>query len=317
MKIILTGASGFVGKNLLKRLLGDGYAVTAIVRSEVVSIDSRAEVAVVQGLTAEQDWSDVFVPGAVVIHAAARAHVMNDNESAPLPVYREINTAGTLHLARQAAAAGVQRFVFISSIKVNGESTTAAPAFAETDLIATEDPYAISKAEAEQGLWLISQETGMDVVIIRPPLVYGPGVKANFLSLIKLAKTAAPLPFGAIKNKRSMIYIGNLVDFIATCVEHPAAKNQLFLVSDRQDLSLYGLITRLRSSMDKPARLIPVPSFLFGLAGKLLGKKTLIDRLVGDLQVDSNKAVELLGWTPPFTVEQGIQATVDAFFKGK
>lgn len=317
MKIILTGAGGFVGGHLLVRLLDDGCTVTAAVRSTPTKIDPRAGMAVIQGLTPAQDWSGILTSDAVVVHAAARAHVMNDNEYDPLSIYRQVNTGGTLNLARQAAAAGVKRFVFISSIKVNGESTTAAPAFTEGDLVSTEDPYGLSKGEAEDGLRVIAKETSMEVVIIRPPLVYGPGVKANFLSLIKLAETGLPLPFAAVKNKRSMIYVGNLVDFVVTCIEHPAAANQTFLISDGQDLSLRDLLIQLRLAMGGAARLIPVPVFLFSLMGRVLGRKMLVDRLVGDLQVDSSKSVDLLGWAPPFTIEQGLQVTVDAFLKSK
>ncbi len=315
MKIILTGAGGFVGGHLLRRLLDDGFTVTAAVRNDAAKIDSRAEAVMIDGVSHAQDWSEVLAPEAVVIHAAARAHVMNDNAGDPLSRYREVNTAGTLSLARQAAAAGVKRFVFVSSIKVNGESTTAIPAFTEADQASSVDPYAISKIEAEEGLQLIAKKTSMEIVIIRPPLVYGPRVKANFLNLMRLASTAAPLPFGAINNKRSMIYVANFVDFIVHCTEHPAAANQTFLISDGRDLSLRDLLTQLRLAMGTAARLIPVPMFFFSLAGKILGKQALADRLVGDLQVDPSKANKLLAWTPPYTVEVGIQATVDEFLK--
>lgn len=314
MNILLTGASGFVGRAATKY-----YATTT--NNLVFSVRQKApeqgasffEVGEINAVT---EWTQALKGIECVIHLAARAHVMDDDKADPLAAYREVNTTGTLNLARQAADAGVKRFVFISSIKVNGESTTHSPSFEETDVVSTRDPYGLSKAEAEEGLWLIATETGMEVVIIRPPLIYGPGVKANFLNLMKLAATGWPLPFGAIKNKRSMIYIGNLVDYIARCVDHPAAANQVFLISDGRDLSLSELLTQLRHAMGKSARLFSVPVFLFHLAGKVLSKQGLIERLVGDLQVDSSKANELLDWTPPYSVEQGIQATVADFLAG-
>src|SRR5690606_19501036 len=206
-----------------------------------------------------------------------------------------------------------KRFVYISSIKVNGESTTSMAAFTETDSAKPEDPYGVSKHEAEEGLRLLAQETGLEVVIIRPPLVYGPGVKANFLSLIKLSATKLPLPFGAVNNHRSMVYVGNLVDLIVRCINHPAAANQTFLVSDGEDVSLRNLVTYIRLCFGRSPRLLPVPVGLFKLAGALTGKRGVVDRLVGDLQVDSTKARALLEWAPLFTVTQGIEATVADF----
>lgn len=314
--ILITGASGFLGAAVENQLASlHHHVISVAVRKTTPHAANKSYlIASIDGVT---DWQEALKDKFVVIHCAARAHVMNDEEIDVLATYREVNTAGTLNLARQAAAAGVKRFVFISSIKVNGESTTASPFFTEDDPVSTGDPYARSKAEAEEGLRAIAKKTEMEVVIIRPPLVYGPGVKANFLNLMKLASSAIPLPFGTINNKRSMIYVANLADFIVRCVEHPAAANQIFLISDGRDFSLRDLLTQLRLAMGRSARLIPVPVFLFRLAGKLLGKKMLVDRLVGDLQVDSSKAGHLLDWVPPFTAEQGIQATVDAFLKGR
>lgn len=313
MSVLLTGATGFVGSKVLQKIPIDDRRVMGRTRPECIKEEDFFEYTIgaqCGGL------NNAFDGVTAVVHCAARAHVMKDKERDPLSIYREVNTTGTLNLARQAAASGVKRFIFISSIKVNGESTTDTPAFTESDLVSTEDPYATSKAEAEKGLRLIAKETDMEVVIIRPPLVYGPGVKANFLNLMKLASTAAPLPFGAINNKRSMVYVANLADFIVQCVGHPDAANQTFLISDGRDLTLRDLLAQLRFAMGKSPRLIPVPVFLFRLAGRVLGKQDLTDRLVGDLQVDSSKAVKLLGWAPQFTVEQGIQVTVDAFLKG-
>lgn len=311
--VLLTGANGFVGRRLMDYLSAKGFNVLGAAR--FISTPGADNEIAVGDINATNDWSAAFQDRQVVIHAAARAHVMKDEESDPLSVYREVNTAGTLNLARQAAKAGVKRFIFISSIKVNGETTTSLPAFTESDVPAPQDPYGVSKREAEDCLRKIAHSTGMEVVIIRPPLVYGPGVKANFRNLMKLANTRVPLPFGAIHNLRSMVYVGNLVDFIVKCIDHPAAKNQTFLLSDGKDLSLTGLLCLLRSSMAKPSRLIPVPASLFRLAGSITGKRAVVDRLVGSLQVDASKACELLHWQPPYTVEQGIKATTDHYLK--
>ncbi|MGI1677501.1 MAG: SDR family oxidoreductase [Cellvibrionaceae bacterium] len=309
MKIVLTGATGFVGGHLYRSLLH--HDVHVIGRSKPSeTLDSHFFQALIEK---NIDFSNVLLSTDILIHCAARAHVMKDEEADPLHTYREVNTAGTLNLAHQAALAGVKRFIFISSIKVNGETTNSSSPFSEQDLPAPQDPYGVSKMEAEAGLRLIAEETGMEVVIIRPPLVYGPGVKANFLSLIKLARMKIPLPFGGIKNARSMIYVDNLVDFIICCIDNPAAKNQTFLISDGKDLSLSDLLILMRRAMGKSPSLFPVPIILFKIAGAVTGKRAFVERLFGSLQVDSTKAHELLGWKPPYTVEQGIQNTIDSF----
>ena len=311
-KILLTGSTGFVGSALvfeLKKL--PGYRFVSAVRSAVSPASD--DVVVVGNIDGTRDYSSALIGVNVVVHAAARAHVMRDEVTDSLTEYRKVNVEGTLNLARQAVAAGVKRFVYISSIKVNGESTTGLSAFAETNPPAPEDPYGVSKHEAEQGLRILAQDTGLEVVIIRPPLVYGPGVKANFLSLVKLSTTGLPLPFGSVNNKRSMVYVGNLVDLIVRCIDHPSAANETFLVSDGNDVSLRSLLIMMRSAMGRSSRLVPVPVGLFKLAGALTGKRGVVDRLVGDLQVDSSKARSLLGWVPPYTVEQGIAATVADF----
>ncbi|MFP6790487.1 MAG: SDR family oxidoreductase [Thalassolituus sp.] len=310
--ILLTGSTGFVGSALVSELQKlSGVHVVGAVRSAVSATSD--DVVVVGNIDGTTDYSSALTGVNVVIHAAARAHVMRDEVTNPLAEYRQVNVEGTLNLAKQAVAAGVKRFVYISSVKVNGESTSVLPAFAETNAVVPEDPYGVSKHEAEEGLRLLAEETGLEVVIVRPPLVYGPGVKANFLSLLKLSATKLPLPFGSVNNKRSMVYVGNLADFIIRCIEHPKAANQTFLVSDGHDVSLSELIRLIRQSMKKPAWLIPVPVSLFQLAGKLTGKMALVDRLVGDLQVDSRKARERLNWTPPYRFEEGIKATVAEF----
>jgi nucleoside-diphosphate-sugar epimerase len=258
----------------------------------------------VDGLTA---WADLLLGQDVVIHTAARAHVMEDEVADALAEYRRVNVDGTLNLARQAAAAGVKRFIFISSIKVNGEQTPLGQPFTADDTPAPEDAYGISKWEAEQGLLQLASETDMEVVIIRPPLVYGPGVKGNFANMIKLVSKGLPLPLGAIHNQRSLVALDNLVDLIVTCIDHPAAANQVFLAGDGQDLSTTRLLRCVARALGKPSRLIPVPASFLKLAAALLGKKAVAQRLLGSLQLDISKARHLLGWTPPITVEEGFR----------
>jgi len=311
-KILLTGSTGFVGSALLAELktLPD-FRVVSAVRSAASS--ASYDVVAVGSIDGTTDYSSALNSVDMVVHAAARAHIIRDEVADPLAEYRKVNVEGTLNLARQAVAAGVKRFVYISSIKVNGESTRGLSAFTEVDAAKPEDPYGVSKHEAEEGLRLFARKTGLEVVIIRPPLVYGPGVKDNFLSLVKLSATGLPLPFYSVDNKRSLLYVGNLVDLIIRCIHHPSAANETFLVSDGDDVSLPSLLTMMRSAMGRSARLVPVPVGMFKLAGALTGKRGLVDRLVGDLQVDSSKARSLLGWVPPYTVEQGIAATVADF----
>ena len=237
---------------------------------------------------------------------------MRESSKDPLASFRKVNVEGTLNLARQAAAKGVRRFIFISSIKVNGEETFGVPYTADSEP-APVDPYGISKLEAEQGLMSIASQTGMEVVIIRPVLVYGPGVKANFLSMMKWLSQGIPLPFGAINNRRSLVALGNLVDLVVTCIDHPKAANQKFLVSDGDDLSTTMLLNKMAQALNKPARLLPIPSFFLKLAAFLLGKQSLSQRLCGSLQVDIDKNRELLGWKPPLSVDSALGATARDF----
>ncbi|RRV88265.1 SDR family oxidoreductase [Stutzerimonas stutzeri] len=311
-KILLTGSTGFVGSVLLSEINSvPEFQFISVVRSAVSPASD--DVVVVGSIDGTTDYSSALNGVDVVVHAAARAHIMRDEVADPLVEYRKVNVEGALNLAKQAVAAGVKRFVYISSVKVNGESTTGLKAFTEADTAKPEDPYGVSKHEAEEGLRLLAQETGLEVVIIRPPLVYGPGVKANFLSLLKLSVTGLPLPFGSVNNHRSMVYVGNLVSFIICCIHHPAAANQTFLVSDGEDVSLRKLVTFIRLCLGRSPCLLPVPLWLFKLVGAVTGKQGVVDRLVGDLQVDSSKARTLLEWVPPFTVSQGIEATVADF----
>ena len=306
MNVLLTGATGFLGGRLAAALQSKpNVNLTAAVRR-------RAEIPFahtveVQDQDANTDWSTALTNQQVVIHSAARAHIMKDEVADPLAEYRRVNVDGTLNLARQAAEAGVKRFIFISSIKVNGEQTPLGQPFTVEDTSAPEDAYGISKWEAEQGLQQLASETGIEVVIIRPPLVYGPGVKGNFASMIKLVSKGLPLPLGAINNQRSLVALDNLVDLIMTCIDHPAAANQVFLAGDGQDLSTTELLRDVARAMGKPPRLIPVPSSLLTLGATLMGKKAMAQRLLGSLQVDISKARHLLGWEPPITVEEGLR----------
>ncbi len=305
MNLLLTGATGFLGSRLATDLQSKpGVNLTAAVRRRIEM--PAAHIVEVQGLDANTDWSTALTNQQVVIHAAARAHIMKDEVADPLAEYRRVNVDGTLNLARQAAAEGVKRFIFISSIKVNGEQTPLGQPFTADDTPAPEDAYGISKREAEQGLHQLAADTGMEVVIIRPPLVYGPGVKGNFASMIKLVAKGLPLPLGAIHNQRSLVAVGNLVDLIITCIDHPAAANQVFLAGDGQDLSTTELLRGVAQAMGKPSRLIPVPASILMFAATLLGKKAVAQRLLGSLQVDISKARNLLGWEPPISVEEGL-----------
>jgi len=303
MKILLTGATGFVGSRLKSALAStSGIHMVATVRNGQVE-----NCFTIGDIGRSTDFSDALLGVDVVIHAAARAHIMRDETADLLAEYRKVNVDGTVNLARQAAAAGVKRFIFISSIKVNGETTVNGRAFGADDKPAPEDAYGLSKLEAEQGLMAVAAETGMEVVIIRPPLVYGPGVKGNFASMIKLVGKRLPLPLGAIHNQRSLVGIDNLVDLIIRCVNHPAAANQVFLAGDGEDLSTTELLRGVGQAMSKPARLIPVPAGLLQFGAMLLGKEAMAQRLLGSLQVDISKTCELLDWKPPYTVEEGLR----------
>lgn len=313
MKVLVTGANGFVGRAVLQQLATmDGVQTVGSLRTG--SLPSTVETShqafeVVGELSGQTDWSHALKDVNMVVHTAARVHVMTDTASDPLKQYRSVNVEGTLNLARQAATAGVQRFVFISSIKVNGEATTKGNPFTPDADPAPTDPYGISKFEAEQGLRMISERSGMEFVIIRPPLVYGPGVKANFQSMMRWLNRGVPLPFGSINNLRSMVSLGNLVDFIATCLLHAEAKNQIFLVSDGEDISTTQLLRRLSAKLGKPARLLPIPESLILYTAKILRQPAMAHRLCGTLQVDISKQKKLLSWKPPMTLDFGLEIT--------
>ena len=309
-KVWVTGASGFVGEALVLRLLlGRKFAPVAAVRGASRLLGLCPVARFEMGASSAGQLAGVQI----VVHAAARVHVMRETADDALAEFRRVNVDGTLQLARSAAEAGVKRFVFISSIKVNGERTPVGRPFTAHDVPAPQDPYGISKHEAEQALRLLGIETGMEIVIIRPPLVYGPGVKANFLSLLKWLEKALVLPLGAIRNQRSMVAIGNLVDFIEICLEHPAAAGQTFLVSDGDDLSTPRLMRRLASALGKKARLLPVPSKLLLICAAAAGKRAVAQRVCESLQVDISKNREMLGWVPPIDVDTAMRRTAGHF----
>ncbi|MDZ4099880.1 MAG: SDR family oxidoreductase [Methylophilaceae bacterium] len=315
-KILITGANGFVGSVLNKVLAQRQFYVVPTQRSAVVVGLLESSAMAVGDINETTDWANVLKGVDVVIHLAARVHVMHEKAANPLTAFQEVNLHGTINLARQAATSGVKRFVYVSSIKVNGEYTDAKP-FTELDDPSPQDPYGISKWQAEQGLHAIGRETGMEIVIIRPPLVYGPGVKANFYNLLNIVSKALPLPLGSIKNSRSMIYVENLVDALILASTHPKAAGQTYLVSDGVDVSTPKLISMIAAAMKKPNRVFAFPVSLMRLAAKCIGKSLVIDRLSQSLVVDSSKIRNELGWRPPYTMEHGIHETVDWFLQSK
>ena len=310
-KIAITGASGFVGKELVSTLRNAGMFCRSIFRG--AQSLPYSDQYVVPEINGDTKWLDAFVDVKCVVHLAARVHVMHDQSLDPLGEFRRVNVEGTLNLARQAAAQGVRRFIFISSIKVNGEFTQLGSPFTAEDVPQPMDPYGISKMEAELGLREIAAQTGMEVVIIRSPLVYGPGVKANFRNMMSWLHKGVPLPFGAIHNKRSLVALDNLVDLIITCIDHPNAANQTFLVSDDADLSTSELLRKTAQYFDKSSMLVPVPQVLLETGLRLIGKKDIAQRLCGSLQVDIAKTKSLLDWRPPVSVDVGLRKTVDAY----
>jgi len=311
----VTGATGFLGAALLQRLAlqqadasgATAYSLSGITRHAPAKGVAGVRYVPLGDLTGKVDWPAALSGVDVVVHTAARVHMMADKVADPLAEFRRVNVEASLRLAREAAAVGVRRFVFISSVKVNGEVTLAGQPFTEEDAAAPQDGYGLSKMEAEQGLRQLSAGTGMEVVIIRPPLVYGPGVRANFAAFIRAVQRGWPLPLGAVHNQRSLVALDNLVDFIITCITHPLAANQTFLVSDGQDLSTTELVRGMAQAAGLPARLLPLPVWALRAGASFLGKGDAVQRLCGNLQVDISKARSLLGWVPPVSVEEGLR----------
>ena len=336
--VAVTGVTGLVGGAVARELTSQAFnirAVVRIVKSGSTQLDGAIHYVAVGDIASDTDWSIALTGVDCVIHCAARAHVMDQTQPDALAAYRTVNVEGTRRLAEQAAAAGVKRLIFLSSVKVNGETTeglqypfgssgsvlddpsaigvTVEKKAVETsDFAAPEDPYGISKWESEQALWEVSAKTGLEVVVVRAPLVYGPGVKGNLARLLKLVRSGVPLPLGAVHNKRSLIGLDNLVDLLIRCVDHPAAAGQTFLVSDGEDLSTPDLLRRMAAAMGRSARLFPVPVSLLRLAGSALGKRAEIDRLVGSLQIDSSYTRRVLGWAPSVSVQEGIRRMVQS-----
>jgi nucleoside-diphosphate-sugar epimerase len=303
MKVLVTGASGFVGQALLRRLAVEEDVSTVAVSRRGLPASARVEVRQITSSPGTSAWDEALQGIEAVVHLAARVHQMREDAEDPLAAYRQVNTAATLQLARQAARIGVRRFVFVSSVKVNGETGR----FNETAPAAATDPYGRSKAEAEEGLRALARETGIEVVIVRPPLVYGPGVRANFSALMKAIGRGWPLPLKLVRNKRSLVAVDNLADFLVLCVRHPLAANETFFVSDGHDLSVPELIDGLARAMGRKARLIPIPAALVFAAARVAGKEALARRVLGSLQVDISKATNRLGWKPPLDVETALR----------
>lgn len=316
-RILVTGPTGFIGQRLCESLTGCGFGVRAAVRrsgdgAAVRLPGAQPDVAAVGDIHETTDWSWALAGITEVVHLAGRAHVMRERLGDPLVVYRRVNVAGTLRLAEAAVAAGVRRFVFVSSIKVNGEATLERP-FRETDLPAPLDAYGISKHEAEEALKRIGREAGMEIVVVRPALVYGPGVKGNFLSLLRWMRRGLPLPLARCDNRRSFVGLTNLVDLLIQCVLHPAAANETFLAADGEDLSTPELLRRLARALGRKAWLLPFPPAMLRIAAGIAGRPGLYERLCGSLQVDASKARELLGWRPPSTVDEELARTANWF----
>ena len=306
MRVLVTGATGFVGTTLVDRLVRDGrFTVRAVVREDAQGLSAHVERTPGE-LDAGWNWQDGLTGVNTVVHLAARVHIMRDQAADRLAEYWRVNVAGTLNLARQSERAGVRRFVALSSLKVNGESGT----YSESDPPAPQDAYGVSKLEAELGLRAIAADTSMEVVIIRAPLVYGPRVRANFDILMRAVARGIPLPLGAAGNRRSLVALDNLVDFIVTCMEHPKAANETFFVSDGEDLSTADLIRRLARAMGRPARLIPISPFVLTAAAALTGRRDLARRLLGSLCVDITKARQRLAWVPPVSVDEGLRRAI-------
>ncbi len=315
MRVLVTGASGFVGGAVAARLVNAGVVVRAGVRRRDAVLPSRVEPVIVGPLGPDTDWRPALQGVEAVVHAAARVHVMRERAQDPLGEFRRDNVAGSIALARQAIDAGVRRMVFISSIKVNGESTGGRSPYRATDVPAPADAYGISKHEAEEGLRRLCLGSPIELVIIRPVLVYGPGVKGNFRAMFRWLRLGVPLPLAAVDNRRSFVGLSNLVDLIVTTLHHPAAPGHVFLASDGEDLSTPDLLRRIGLLLGSPARLFPAPVPLINLAAGLIGRRGEAQRLCGSLQVDISEARATLGWCPPVTVQDSLATMVQEYLK--
>lgn len=316
-RILVTGSTGFVGGHLISHLLSNciKYEIVAVARRSLSMHDPRILFRHVQDINSATSWCQALVGVDTVVHTAAMVHVSGHPSSEMAQVFYEVNTEGTLNLARQAASGGVRRLVYLSTIKVNGEGRALDKPYTadeppDPDL---SDPYVLSKLEAERGLWEIAARTGMEVVIIRPVLVYGSGVKANFYNLMVLLHRGIPLPFPNINNKRSFVFVMNLATLIEKCISHPAAANQVFLASDGEDLSTTGLVTQLADAMEVPLRLFYAPSSVMKWGAELTGKSHIYQRLYTSLQVDIAKNIRVLNWFPYFRVDEGLRSTAGSF----
>ena len=318
MNVLVTGANGFVGRALVQGLVDRNFdSIVAMLRRSDVGLPKNIHQVLVNDITKVSEYGNILSDIDIVIHAAARVHIMKDDARDPLNEFRRVNVEGTLQLAKKAALCGIKRFVFISTIKVNGEETKKNAPFRTEDIPMPKDPYGISKYEAEEALQSLAVETGMEVVIIRPTLVYGPGVKGNFRSMLSLVSKGIPLPLGAIDNLRSLVALENLVDLIITCACHPKAANKVFLAGDGVDLSTADLLKKVGISLGRPARLLPVPVPLITFTALLLGKRAVARRLLGSLIVDLSSARDILGWRPPVSMEDELKRTAKEFLNGK
>jgi UDP-N-acetyl-alpha-D-quinovosamine dehydrogenase len=315
MNVLVTGSNGFIGRALCKRMIVEGYQVRGAVRNatQMTALPSGVEAFQVGNICSETNWSKALNGINGIIHLASRVHVMRENTADPVVAIREVNVNGTKYLAQQAVEASVKRFVYLSTVKVNGEGK--ATSYTEKDKPEPMDPYAVSKCESEKLLHAVAYETGLEVVIIRSPLVYGPRVKANFLRLLELAESGIPLPLKSLNNRRSLIYLGNLVDAIITCMKHPNAAGQTYFVSDNEDVSTPTLMRRMGSALKRPARLFHCPSGVLKVAGRLAGKATEMERLIGSLTVDISKIIHELDWAPPFSMTRGLRETGEWYRK--
>jgi len=310
MRILITGANGSIGRALCERMLGENFRVHGAIRPGKASLlPEGVEVAHIDSVDGDTDWKNTLEGVNTVVHLAAHVHIMKDSSSNPFAEYHKVNVMGSERLALTAAEYGVKLFIFMSSIKVNGEENVRA--YKEEDAPAPKDSYGISKMQAEKRIKQIAADSGMDLVILRPPLVFGPGVKANFLELMKIVDKGTPLPLAKVDNRRSFIYIENLVDAVLTCIKHSGSAGQTYFISNDEDVSTSELIRKIASALNKPARLFPFPKLLLFILGRLIGKGPVVDRLIGSLTVDISKIKQDLGWIPPFTMEYGLQKTAE------